>query len=465
MRVFEHWKKVLWLAAAVGCVTNAANAQAANGAAAGKYVPCKVTPRTTDGSNPFASSFALYSKAGIIAQRAANLCYGASVLQWNEQGFGMKADVTLDRRFEMFRPTGIPLQQKLPLVIFAHPNGGTERMEGPGSDGDYPDLSKKVGPAINNGFAFMSIEFRHPRGSTPYKAPAPPPPPEPGRDEYAIPNTDIATAVQWVRSRADELGVDAQNIFLLGQSRGSLSVLTALMPDQMASSPGHEDYQYQSSKPRAVFAVQAQTTYKHDQLRELFLKENASPQANAAIEVLNLAFPSCLLGQPTFSYHCYFDKEDPIFDISGSALAQLDNTDPPVWLRYERSPTDPMGQVITKIGMSVGVAGEDQAKGQCYEPAELGGCFDVHHPNFGLALRLRYLQLAPKPDRNAYVFVQYADGRDTASMAYAAKHFYDDYQCFFIQHLTPAGNALRQAARSTPDCALSEGTAWPPAGQ
>ena len=268
------------------------------------YSACSVVNRSDNGNNPFAPYFAPFAKAGVNASRAVQLCYGNAVLSWSEQGFGQKADVTLDRRFEMFRPLDIPLQQKLPLIIFAHPNGGTERMEGPGLTGTYPDLTQKVAPAINNGFAFMSIEFRHPRGSTPYKAPAPPPPPEPGRDEYAIPNTDIATAVQWVRSRADELGVDADNVFLLGQSRGSLSVLTALMPDQIATGSGYQDYQYLSSKPSAVFAVQAQTTYKHVQLRELFLMNWASPSANAAIAGLSLEFPSCRDGQPAFDYHC-----------------------------------------------------------------------------------------------------------------------------------------------------------------
>ncbi|HET8869068.1 MAG TPA: hypothetical protein VFM48_01360 [Aquabacterium sp.] len=422
------------------------------------YKPCTVVPQSTDGSNPFSKYFAPYTFNGVTAQRAANLCYG-TYLQWSEQAFGKTSDVTLDRRFEMFRPGSLPLRQKLPLVIFAHPNGGTERMEGKGVSGNYPDLTGKVMPAITNGFAFMSIEFRHPRGSTPYKAPAPPPPPEPGRDEYSIPNTDIATAVQWARSRADDLGIDVDNIFLLGQSRGSLSVLTALMPDQIATGTGFQDYQYFSSKPRAVFAVQAQTTYRHSQLRDLFLTPYASASANASISTLPLEFPSCLSGQPTFNYYCYFDKEDPIFHISGSALNELDNTDPPVWLRYERSPTDPMKQVITPIGMGVGVAGGDQSKGLCYEP-DVPGCFDVHHPNFGLALRLRYLQLPVTAGRSAYVFAQFADG---SNVDYASSHFYDDYQCFFIQNLTPAGKVLRKAASNTPDCALHESDVWPPA--
>lgn len=454
-RLVTPWRALAAFLAAAA-LANFADAQTTSQATT--YTPCTVVPPSTDGSNPFAQYFSTYTFNGVTAQRAVKLCYG-TYLKWDEQAFGKTSDVTLDRRFEMFRPGTIPLRQKVPLIIFAHPNGGTERMEGKGT-GNYPDLTGKVIPAISNGFAFMSIEFRHPRGSTPYKAPAPPPPPESGRDEYSIPNTDIATAIQWARSRADDLGIDADNIFLLGQSRGSLGVLTALMPDQIVTGTGYQSYQYFSSKPRAAFAAQAQTTYKHNQLRDLFLMPYASASANAAISALSLEFPSCLDGQPTFNYACYFDKEDPIFDISGSALNELDNNDPPVWLRYERSPTDPMKQVITPIGMGVGLAGEDQRKGLCYEPG-VPGCFDVHHPNFGLALRLRYLQLPAKAGRSAYVFVQYADG---TNVDYASSHFYDNYQCFFIQNLTPAGNILRKAASNTPDCALHESDVWPPVG-
>ncbi|MBT9598058.1 MAG: hypothetical protein IV094_18910 [Vitreoscilla sp.] len=424
--------------------------------AAAVYVPCQPVPPVADNRNPFIALYEPFDAVGERAVRLVDLCYG-TYLSWVEKAFGKPGNVQLDRRFELYRPADFPPSQKLPLIIWAHGNGSTQAMDVKGRDGNYPALETRVRPALRNGFAFMSVEFRHPRVSIPYRPPPPPPPPEPDRPEFDVANTDIATAVQWVRWRADDLGVDADNIFLLGKSRGSLSILTALMPDQARVATAGEPYAASSSKPRAVFAIQAQTSYDHDQLRDLLVLKEATATALQRIVQLPLEFPSCLGDGSAYDYHCHFDRVDPVFLTEGSALSELDEDDPPVWLRYERAPTDPERGRIVPLGLTVARAGADQNAGLCFEPAPLR-CLDVHHPNFGLALRMRFLELGVHTGSRAQVFVQYADATDPD---WAEERFFDSYTCFFIQHLTPEGNLRRKAARTTPDCALHETDVWP----
>jgi hypothetical protein len=111
----------------------------------------------------------------------------------------------------------------------------------------FTDAAVKVAqPALEHGYAFMSLQYRHPTVSQEwYDKPAAPvnqsvngaePPPGVIR-----PSTDIATAVQWARHHADTLHIDPLNIFLVGQSRGSLAVLTALMGERKKPAAGAGD--------------------------------------------------------------------------------------------------------------------------------------------------------------------------------------------------------------------------------
>ena len=311
---------------------------------------------------------------------AQDLCYAAGA-HWREADpHNAGQNVTLYQRFDYYRPRQAPLTQSVPLVIWAHPNGQTEAL-------NLTRMEQLVGPAARAGFAFMSIEFRHPVGSQ-MAATDPPTPPK-----LDVPHTDIARAVQWARSRAQQLGIDASNIFLIGQSRGSLGVLTALMPDQQDASSG-TDYLRFSSRVNAVFATQAQTTYEHAQVRDTFIVASDWPR-----------FDDPLLGYPFFHH-------------PGSALDEVSEDDPPVMLRYERAPTD--AQRVVPLHMA-------NADGSCTpDPKVPGGCFDVHHPNFGLALRLAFDQHPPIADN---LVVQYE---------VPSTHFFDGYICFFARHLTPS---------------------------
>lgn len=378
--------------------------------------------------------------------RVQNMCY-ADGASWQEVPYGGTTNTTYYQTFEFYRSNAWTQGQKVPLIIWSHPTGPTQvvvKDDCAATGCPYGD--RVLMPAINSGYALMSIQFRHPRASQPAD-----------HIDLNVPNTDIANAVQWARQNADKLGIDADNIFLLGQSRGTLALLTAFMKDQKVDNA--PDWRSKSSHVNAVFGVQAQTTYEHDELRDLFI----TPKKTDKVP-----------GYPTFYYRPYLDKADPAFVNPGSALAEVQLTDPPFWLRYERWPTDDVGDNILFLGSRVAPLGQDIMKdGTCYEdnnPNYPGtddtGCLDVHHPNFGVALMNKYKSLGPTQDQLSKVGVQYGKHQATPTMLNkVAAHFFDNYTCFFIQNMTPAGEALREQA--TPPgvvvkCSITD-QPWPPA--
>ena len=414
--------------------------------------PCYQVPPKADGSYDFSPYFRLapgaYSKTMV---QARGLCY-ADGTAWVEQQYGGPADVTFDQRFEFYRSSALPKTQVVPLIIWSHPNGPTQVMikNDAGPNETSPLMEKLVVPAVNSGFAFMSIQFRHPRASQSA---------DPQKFDPKVPNTDIANAVQWVRSRAAGLGVDPDHIFLVGQSRGSLALLTAFMADQ--ARPDAPDWHSQSSKPKAVFAAQAQTTYEHAELRDTFF-ENFS------------TVPVPPDTQPGFDYHAYLDRNDLPVINPGSALASLDLADPPFWVRYERAPTDHTNIGAVPLGSRVAPEGQDPLKyGVCYEPQaadypliQYSGCFDEHHPNFGAQLWKTFLARLPTKAQKKQVGVQYGPRQATQDeLDKVSAHFYDDYTCFFIQNMTVGGEALREQATApgaVVKCKITDNP-WPPA--
>jgi hypothetical protein len=333
-------------------------------------------------------------------------------------------------------------------------------------DPDSTTATRVAQPAIDHGFAFMSLQFRHPTASqTWYLAPKPPmTQSENGKSPpkgTMYPSTDIAATVQWARLNADKLRIDPNNIFLVGQSRGSLSVLTALMVDQKKQTlaAGDDAYLAYPSIPNAVFAAQAQTSYRDDQLKSFFLKNYASTAVTSNIVSKPLQFPLCreFGGSGRFDYWCHYNKSVQSFASTVatplSAVDELGKTEPPIWLRYDRAPASLT--TVSPVGIYVNNAGDyqdqpdiDNNAANCYEATTVADadkalkCFDVHHPHFGLKLRQTYLSLGSS-GRTSYVFVQYADTKNPQDRADAGMRFYDNYYCFFMKYKT-ADNVVHE---------------------
>lgn len=375
----------------------------------------------------------------------------------NTDAVGNNLDVV--RRAFFYKPKN-STAMKLPLIIWSHPNETADVVE----DTAYARL-EIAQQATDHGFAFLSVQFRHPtRSQTWHAAPMGPPDRDhngdpPPATAVMRPSTDIATAVQWARANHRRLGIWPNDIFIVSQSRGSLAVLTALMPDQKIAGATNPPWAKESSLPKAVFAAQAQTTYREDQLKSFFLKNYATQTVTNRITTKDLQFPLCRQDSippvsGPFNYWCHFDLSTQDFmtvvTTPLSAVDELQASDePPIWMRYERMPL--LLTAVQPVGLYVNGKGEYQEKttvpANCYETTNLDEaarkCFDVHHPHFGLKLRLKW-QSFPAAGRKSYVYAEYANTQNAAQQAIAAAKLVKGYYCFFMAYETADGVVHQQ---------------------
>lgn len=191
-----------------------------------------------------------------------------------------------------------------------------------------------VPPAIASGFAFASVEYRHPVVN------------ETATPDGLVPHRDLALALQFIRANAAALGIDPDNVFFAGQSRGALALWTALQ-DDMADPNGTDPIARQSTRVNAVFAVNAQTTYDGSEFAELFIAPRDRP---TFIQDFNRKHP----------YHAQF----------GSAIRSVGagrQTAPSVMLRYDDFPVPRLLTI-----------------------EEMEQVDALHYPNFGMALCAAY---------------------------------------------------------------------------
>lgn len=119
--------------------------------------------------------------------------------------YGSPADAALC--LDLYLPPGVVSP---PVVVYAH--GGAWLM------GERTDFAERFTALAREGVAVASIDYR-----TSNRAP------------YPAQSEDILSAAGWVRDHADELGVDAGPVVLMGGSAGAhlvtLTALTTASPD------------------------------------------------------------------------------------------------------------------------------------------------------------------------------------------------------------------------------------------
>jgi hypothetical protein len=253
-----------------------------------------------------------------------DLCYGTAA--WREPTLG---GIWLQQRFDFHRAPGASGDTLVPLIVWAHPNGSSKSIV-PGSAAD----SVLLQPALAAGFSFASVEFRHPvvneneaDSST-----------NPG-----VPHRDLARALQFIRANAVALGVDRRNVFVVGGSRGTLSLWNVLQ-DDMAIPTSPDPVASQSTRVNAAFAYNAQTTYDGREFADLFLVEADRPAFKAT-----------------------WQAQHPKYAQFGSAIQSASADDPPVMLRYDQAF---IGRAVTQ--------------------QELLAVDYVHYPDYGLAICAAY---------------------------------------------------------------------------
>jgi acetyl esterase/lipase len=166
---------------------------------------------------------------------------------------------------DLYLPKGL---DKAPVIIAAH-GGGWQA----GSRGSY----KYWGPFLaRNGYALFSVDYRLGKAGT-----------------YPGSVYDVKAAVQWVRAKAADLGVDPERIGLIGDSAGAhLAALVGLAADQFTAEYRGDPNYAVSANVKAVICLYGvydmlaqwqhdQIARPRDQITEKYL--GASPMQNRRI--------------------------------------------------------------------------------------------------------------------------------------------------------------------------------------
>lgn len=248
------------------------------------------------------------------------LCWGT--VGWREPTLNGKA---LQQQLDVY-PARIASSAGAPLVVWAHPNGMSKTI----TPGD-PYHEALVRPALEAGYAFASVEFRHPVVNAP------------SEPDQPVPHTDLGEALNYLTAHAQALNIDPKNIFLAGQSRGTLGVWTAMQTKAPAPWP----------KVRAVFGYNAQTSYDGNEFAEWFLVESDRAKFLKA-----------------------FNEQNPNAERYGSAVRDVSADAPPVQLRY----SEPVVEGLISL--------KDLRQ---HDP--------LHYPNFGRVLCEAYAR-AQAPEGN-----------------------------------------------------------------
>lgn len=318
---------------------------------------------------------------GITYRKWNDRCIGPTMVTWQEWKFQneWKAGVSqLALRFDYYQPAAAQgqLGPNGKLVIWAHPVGQTENITT-----TSPLWREMAVPLIRAGYSLMSVETRHAADSfvsaDSVKMANDKDFPHPPVTEGSVPRDDIANAVRWAKHKATALGLDGNNIVLVGQSRGSMVLLNGLL-DPAGTGTG---WLGRNSRVKGIYTHQAQTSFRELQVMATFIKPDEGDKL----------------------YRTWFDEDFP-FLPNGDALSAIDQAAVseiiPVHMGYEQT------RVLLPDG---------SIELQCYEsnnlnrllqepPAPTDRCptfnkvkksFDVHDPNYSEAFAQVYSPRAP----------------------------------------------------------------------
>lgn len=188
---------------------------------------------------PVATTLADIAAYNVTAKSWATIPWGPET--WYEGGLprGQWVDVDLPA-------TAAPVNGH-PCVLWFHPNGMSKDLT------DTQVINQKAA-ALANGFAFLSFEFRHPVPNV----------------DLGAPHYDAGLAIQYARGLAVALNLDKTNFFGMVQSRGNLALWQTLQPD-MQNLTGPTWASRQSSKLKAIWSYQGQTTYSTTEMANTFI--------------------------------------------------------------------------------------------------------------------------------------------------------------------------------------------------
>lgn len=170
------------------------------------------------------------------AKTWANILYGTA--QW---GAGLRQWIDVDL------PVSAAPGGGYPVVMWFHPNGSDKSIVA-------AELVTAKAQILAAGFAFMSVEFRHPVPDV----------------ALGAPHLDAGLAIQYARGLATALNLDVTQWYGLVQSRGNLALWQALQKNR-ANPSGRTWAERQSSLLKGIWSYQGQTTYSTTEMANRFI--------------------------------------------------------------------------------------------------------------------------------------------------------------------------------------------------
>jgi hypothetical protein len=188
---------------------------------------------------PVATTLAQIAAYNVTAKSWATIPWGPETWTEGATPRGQWVDVDL--------PASAAPVNGYPVICWFHPNGSSKEITD-------PQVVTQKSLALSNGFAFMSFEFRHPVPNV----------------ALGAPHTDAGLAIQYARGLSTALNLDQTNFFGMTQSRGTLALWQTLQPD-MQNVSGPTWASRQSSKLKAIWSYQGQTTYSTTEMANTWI--------------------------------------------------------------------------------------------------------------------------------------------------------------------------------------------------
>lgn len=324
---------------------------------------------------------------------AQDYCYG-DAQTWYEPA---PTNGRLVQRADLWYPSADTSVTR-PLIIWTHPTGMTEDFRA-AKNAPYAEstiFQSVLVPAMQAGYAVASLQFRHPTASY-----------DPAHPNDLPGNTDIRDAIQYLKYHAAELHIDPHNVFLVGQSRGTLNMLWAFRPDAAATEAG-KPWRSQSSKVRAVWDYQAQSCYKKAKVKKNFILPD---------------YYTAFVNDPkNYNLPDTYDAGCALEDVQAASGTTL----PPMRVMYDEEPMS-----HTAVTLQAWCSSE-QTDAYCRNAFPRAGTvwadyFDLHDANFGVALSLAY-QSKGTADIACYGVAAHYDDLSGPYNGYANyTHFFDLY--------------------------------------
>ncbi len=140
--------------------------------------------------------------------------------------------------------------RSLPIILYIH-GGGWGALDKQGAAKSVPGWTEL-------GFAVVSFNYRFVSNAGEYPAMNPP---------VAAPLYDAARAIQYLRFKAEELGLDGSRIAVTGGSAGGATTCWLAMREDLADPESPDPVARQSTRVTCAFPMQAQTSLDPQQMR------------------------------------------------------------------------------------------------------------------------------------------------------------------------------------------------------